>query len=235
MLERAAREWYTAFEGRRRIASGGLLQVAERVKEVLDAGAPGMVLVFDDSTGRTVELDYRGTLADVRRRVLESMAPARETAGSTEPGHPVVPESPRGVGASAADGTAPADVVAPRPRGRPRLGVVAREVTLLPRHWEWLAGQPGGASVTLRRLVEQARLANVGRDRQRLAREAAYRFMTAMAGDEPGYEEAVRALFAGDSARLHRFVEAWPPDVRDHAREMSAPAFLTMVAAAPAL
>src|SRR5688572_29815503 len=45
----------------------------------------------------------------------------------------------------------------PRSRGRPKLGVVAREVTLLPRHWDWLASQPGGASVALRKLVEVAR------------------------------------------------------------------------------
>ena len=109
--------------------------------------------------------------------------------------------------------------------GRPRLGVVAREVTLLPRHWDWLNDQPGGASAALRRLVDQARKANAGRDRIRRAQEATYRFMSAMAGDEPGFEEATRALFAGRPAVFDALTDAWPPDVRDHSRKLAAPAF----------
>lgn len=97
--------------------------------------------------------------------------------------------------------------------GRPRLGVVAREVTLLPRHWDWLARQPGGASVALRRIVDEARRANEGRDTVRAAREATYRFMTEIAGDLPGFEEATRALFAGDPARFRSLVAPWPADV----------------------
>lgn len=112
----------------------------------------------------------------------------------------------------------------PPSRGRPRLGVVAREVTLLPRHWEWLAEQPGGASVTLRRLVEHARREDGG-DRRR-AQESAHRFMTAMAGDEAGYEEALRALFAGDAERFATFTAGWPDDVRDHARSLAQAAFV---------
>ena len=100
-------------------------------------------------------------------------------------------------------------------RGRPKLGVVAREVTLLPRHWDWLARQPGGASTTLRRLVETARKAdaNVAADRN----AAAYRFMFAMAGDLPGFEEAARALFAGDHGRVAALIAPWPPDIADEA------------------
>jgi hypothetical protein len=108
----------------------------------------------------------------------------------------------------------------PRRRGRPRLGVVAREVTLLPRHWAWLATQPGGASVALRRLVDDARRAGAGRDRARQARDAAYRFMHALAGDLPGFEEASRALFAGDRDRFAAAVASWPPDVREHATKL---------------
>jgi hypothetical protein len=110
----------------------------------------------------------------------------------------------------------------PRRRGRPSLGVVAREVTLLPRHWEWLSSQPGGASVALRKLVEDARRANEGRDRVRLARESAYRFMMAMAGNEPGYEEALRALFSGEYGRLEGLTAGWPEDVRAHALRLAA-------------
>jgi hypothetical protein len=115
----------------------------------------------------------------------------------------------------------PAEPQAPRGPGRPRLGVVAREVTLLPRHWEWLAAQPGGASVALRKLVEEARRAGDGEARARQGRDAAYRFMAAMAGDRPGFEEAARALYAGDPVRFRAETEAWPADVRDHARGLA--------------
>lgn len=117
------------------------------------------------------------------------------------------------------DDRAPAREPEPAPgparRGRPKLGVVAREVTLLPRHWDWLAQQPGGASVTLRRLVEQARKADAetGAGDQRRRREAAYRFMSAMAGDAAGFEEASRALFAGDRGRLAALMAPWPADI----------------------
>ena len=103
---------------------------------------------------------------------------------------------------------------AKRGPGRPKLGVTAREVTLLPRHWDWLADQPGGASVALRKLVETALREAEAPDRARKARDAAYRFMTALAGDLPGYEEAVRALYAGDEAGLERAVAGWPEGVR---------------------
>lgn len=111
---------------------------------------------------------------------------------------------------------------APRSVGRPKLGVVAREVTLLPRHWDWLGRQPGGASVALRRLVEEARRIHHGRDSVREAREAAYRFMTAMAGSLEGFEEAARALFAGDRPRFAALVAAWPSDVSEYLQGLAA-------------
>lgn len=118
---------------------------------------------------------------------------------------------------------APAEVEpeAPRGRGRPKLGVVAREVTLLPRHWDWLAGQPGGASVALRKLVEAARREAEAPDRQRRARDAAYRFASAAAGDAPGFEAAMRALYAGDSKGFEAGLAQWPADVAAHARELA--------------
>lgn len=102
-----------------------------------------------------------------------------------------------------------------RGRGRPALGVTPREVTLLPRHWEWLASQPGGASVTLRKLVEQAR-----RDPKAEAKrkqERVYHFIRAIAGDLPHYEEALRTLFANDHARFGELITTWPKDLRTHA------------------
>jgi len=104
----------------------------------------------------------------------------------------------------------------PRGRGRPRLGVIAKEVTLLPRHWDWLNGQPGGASVWLRKLVDEARKTSGDRDRVRTAQEAAYRFMSALAGNLPGFEEATRSLFSYDRRRFTQLVANWPEDVRDY-------------------
>jgi uncharacterized protein len=106
--------------------------------------------------------------------------------------------------------------------GRPRLGVVPREVTLLPRHWDWLNEQPGGASVTLRKLVDQARRTSAEIDRVRRAREAAYAFIVVMAGNRPGFEEATRALFAGDRVRFGEHTAGWPADIRARAEELMA-------------
>ncbi|HEX6894919.1 MAG TPA: DUF2239 family protein [Bryobacteraceae bacterium] len=108
-----------------------------------------------------------------------------------------------------------------RGRGRPRLGVVAREVTLLPRHWDWLNSQPGGASVALRKLVDEARRTTSDRDRVRAAQEAAYRFMSAVAGNLPGFEESTRALFAYDRRRFADLIAGWPDDVRDYAIQLA--------------
>jgi uncharacterized protein len=113
----------------------------------------------------------------------------------------------------------------PRGPGRPKLGVVGREVTLLPRHWDWLNAQPGGASVALRKLVEEARRANESKDRIRQAQESTYRFIHAMAGNEPGFEEATRALFAGHMERFTTHAAGWPDDVRDHALHLAAGAW----------
>ncbi|HYP70359.1 MAG TPA: DUF2239 family protein [Variovorax sp.] len=120
---------------------------------------------------------------------------------------------------------APAAAPAQRSVGRPRLGVVAREVTLLPRHWDWLNRQPGGASVALRRLVDEARHVHRERDALRAAREATYRCMTEMAGDLPGFEEATRALFAGDGTQFNLLIEPWPQDLRDYLQQLSASAW----------
>ncbi|HVX65856.1 MAG TPA: DUF2239 family protein [Bryobacteraceae bacterium] len=188
----------TAFEGARRIASGELRHVALKVKDVLDRGERAPVLIFDDAASDLIEVDFRGTPRQVLKRLPAAPAVNSEPAPGPAGGRPV---------------------------GRPRLGVIAREVTLLPRHWEWLNSQPGGASVALRKLVEHARRANAGRDRIRQAQEAAYRFLSAMAGNEPGFEEAARALFAGKRERFVQVVQPWPIDVRDHARKLAAAAF----------
>lgn len=114
---------------------------------------------------------------------------------------------------------------APQPargRGRPKLGVVAREVTLLPRHWDWLAQQPGGASQALRRLIEAARRSDQGAMEARKSQEITYRFLSALAGNLPGFEEASRALFSGQLAKLDAHMAKWPKDVQTYARRLLA-------------
>jgi hypothetical protein len=172
------------------------------VKHALASGVPGPLLTFCDQTGQVVEIDIRGSDAEMLARLPSERCQLQ------------------GNGAALIDS---ADLGEPRGRGRPKLGVVAREVTLLPRHWDWLAAQPGGASVTLRKLVEEARRANVGRDQQRRANERAYHFMSTMAGDMAGFEEASRALFANDAAKFRQLTEAWPADVRDYVRHLADP------------
>ena len=188
----------TAFEGSRRIESGELAQVALKTKQVIDGGEHAPVIIFDDVTSEPIEVDFRGTAEDVLRRLEERPIEGAHGAALDQP-----------------------DGEAPRRVGRPKLGVVAREVTLLPRHWDWLNSQRGGASVALRKLVEEARHVNEGRDRVRQSQEAAYRFMSILAGNQPGFEEATRALFAANPKRFDELVEPWPADVRDHARKLA--------------
>jgi uncharacterized protein len=183
---------YTSFEGDRRIASGSLQTIALAVKRATENGATDQILIFDDATGRSTQIDTRGSDAEVLARL------AQPAIGN----HTELPQS---------------EPSESRGRGRPKLGVVAREVTLLPRHWEWLATQPGGASVALRKLVEEARRTHNDKDKSRKKQECAYRFMSAMAGDLPNFEEASRALFANDQPRFTELVAVWPDDVRDYA------------------
>jgi hypothetical protein len=189
---------FTAFVGMRRLASGPLIDVTVAVKaQDADRGEP--ILTFDDMSGAVIDLDLWGTEAQITARLAEFGAAGDATSIESRPD---------------------ADAAA-RGRGRPKLGVVAREVTLLPRHWEWLASQSGGASQALRRLVDQARRTDGGQTRIKAAREAAYRFLSAMAGDLPGYEEVLRALFAGDVVGFADRMTAWPMDIQNYALSLT--------------
>ncbi len=178
------------------LLSGPLIDVVLAVKASAEHGVSEPILVFDDATGRALDFDLRGTKADIVARLSSSSA-----------------------GSGLQDSASPFEGPSPgrRGRGRPKLGVIGREVTLLPRHWEWLAAQPGGASVALRKLVDEARKAGDPAQALRAAQEAAYRFMSAMAGNLPGFEEAIRALFANDRARFEQQISNWPEDIRAYA------------------
>jgi hypothetical protein len=188
----------TAFLGPSRLATGPLSDVATAAKAALDGGRVEPILVFDDTTGRRIDLDLSGTPEDVQRRIPAMLRELRPTPGT--------PQKSRGP-------------------GRPRLGVVSKEVTLLPRHWAWLRTQRGGASATLRRLVDEDRRRNEGRDQVRRAQDATYRFMTAVVGDATGFEEALRALYADDAERFAAESAHWPADVRTHALRLASEAF----------
>lgn len=198
----------TAFDGHRLLLSGPLVEVAFAVKAATASGSPDMILVFDDATGRVVDLDLRGTKADIVERLSQ---PPQSFVGRHRPRPIEAAEPERKTEPEQKD-----EISEPRGRGRPRLGVVAREITLLPRQWDWLAAQPGGASAVLRRLVDDARRNGAPRLQRRAAQEAAYRFMQAIAGDLPGYEEATRALFADDRTKLEQWIAEWPKDVRSY-------------------
>ena len=201
----------TAFEGSQRIASGELNDVAPVAKRAVDKwaaiNAPLAVLIFNDATSEVIELDWRGAPDEFAAR-LATQAVALEAPAIDQPAEETSSSS-----------------ASPRGPGRPRLGVVAREVTLLPRHWEWLGTQSGGASVALRKLVEDASRASGVQDRVRQCRAVGYKFMSTMAGHEPGFEDASRALFAGDQAGLDARIGDWPVDVQAHLRRVLADAF----------
>ncbi len=186
---------YTVFDGYRHLLTGTKSEAAAAYQAALARMGTQPVLIFDNETGRSIDVDISAMIS----------AGASEGASSTQTQEAVSPAPSRG-------------------RGRPKLGVIAREVTLLPRHWEWLAAQPGGASVALRKLVETARLQGGEREARRKAHERAYHFMLAIAGNLPGYEEATRALFADDRARLETQIAEWPVDVR---RQVLALAFVS--------
>lgn len=183
-----------AFNEDRCIASGDIVDVAARVKQILSPQS--QILLFDLETSRPVEIDFRGSVADVTTRLKTALSPEPATRGP----------------------------------GRPKLGVVPREVTLLPRHWEWLAAQPGGASVTLRKLIEDERRKTSAKDEARERQESVHRFLSAIAGDKPHYEDVLRALYANDGDRFHALIADWPLDVRRHVERLASDVFQEMPA-----
>lgn len=190
------------FAGHELLEAGDLLSVAIACKANASAQE---IIVFETESGRPIDLDLRGSPAALARRFGNAISAV--DAGESD-----------GTGGGGAGGT---DTAARRGRGRPRLGVVGREVTLLPRHWSWLDEQRGGASAALRRLVDGARRNLSGEDLIRQSQDRTHRFLTAIAGNLPGFEETTRALFNSDEARFKAETCGWPRDVRRFALEFA--------------
>lgn len=183
---------FTAFAGYQRVATGPVETVVRDVQDWLTAGG-APVLVFDDETGTQVDFDLRGD---------------HEAALARLPDHPWLQRyQPTPVRSGP---------------GRPKLGVVSREVSLLPQHWDWLNRQRGGASVTLRRLVDERMRQSQAPDRARQAHEAVSKVLWNLAGNLPDFEEATRAFARRAYGDFDRWIAAWPPDVRDHLRGLVA-------------
>lgn len=191
---------YIAFAGSRCLAHGLLSEVVSAAKHAFDQDPTQALLFFDATSSEQIDLNFQGTEEDVWSR----LAPY------------IVSEATAKVAEDAVTETRPT-------LGRPKLGVIAREITLLPRHWEWLANQPSGASATIRKLVEQALRSTEGADKTRQIQESAYRFMQAIAGNEAGFEEASRALFALNLQGFQQAIAAWPVDIKHHTLRLIQP------------
>jgi hypothetical protein len=188
----------TAFLGRTHFVKGTLQHVVKFIKENLEESKLVELLVFDDSTGKPIDIDFRGSLEEILDRLNSEPGRIKDTKEKEQP---------------------------VRRAGRPKLGVVSGEVTLLPRQWDWLKAQPGGASVTLRKLIDEARRSGENGNKVRAAQEVTYHFMTAMAGDLPQYEEALRALYATNENRFYESIDDWTPDIRDYIKSLASNAF----------
>lgn len=195
MIASSSSPIWVAFEHHHRLALGPASEVIASLQQQLARRPDTLALVLDATTSERIELDWRAPLATLLAQ-LPAQAPADAEAGASDD--------------------------APRGPGRPKLGVTAREVTLLPRHWDWLSRQPGGASVALRKLVQSAMREGSLAEAKRRATDAAYRFMATVGGDLPHYEEVSRALFAGDLPRLRSLVSEWPADVVAHLLSLTA-------------
>lgn len=185
---------FVAFIGTKLISRGVLTDVARAVKGPYDDGTSERIALFDEETGRPVDVDFSGSGEEVVARLCQRFSQEQPKA-----------EPKRGP-------------------GRPKLGVVSREVSLLPRHWDWLGQQRGGASASLRRLVDAARKANAPQDKARQAIDATHRFLWDMAGDQPGFEEATRALFAQDFDAFDDRIASWPIGLREQLHRFTAKA-----------
>jgi hypothetical protein len=190
---------YTAFENHQRIAQGTLIEIATAIKKRLGKASHGDAILFSDATGKVMEINFQGNLKTVLQRlaVFQTDTKNPETKNvETQPGP-----------------------------GRPKLGVVSREISLLPNQWEWLASQPGGASPVLRRLVDEARRKANTEPTPAQLQEKAYRFLSVIAGDLPLYEEALRALYQSDQKKFITAMKSWPEAISSYALALTGTLF----------
>lgn len=212
-METESTPTYTAFEGDTLLCKGALREVIFNIKMRLGRADNSPALIFNDATGNTMDFNFQGTEKDLLRRLEVFVGDADgKTVGKTVGKADGKDDGKAESKAAAADGAGP---------GRPKLGVMSREVSLLPRHWEWLASQSGGASAVLRRLVDEARRKSGAAPSDKQIQERTYKFLSVMAGDLRGYEEAIRALYRKDANGFAANMEGWPPDVKRHAESLA--------------
>ena len=183
---------YTAFENTELFHQGSLSEVVLKIKDQIGKADNSSIVIFSDSTGKTIDFNFQGSKKDVLKRL--EIFTSEDSSISTGP-------------------------------GRPKIGVVSREISLLPQHWEWLATQPGGASAILRRLVDEAKKKSSGQASVKSIQEKVHRFLSAIAGDFEGFEEALRAFYRKDKEQFLSHMRSWPKDVREHAMDLSKPLF----------
>lgn len=184
---------YTAFDGSNLLVQGDLTEVVLKVKKHIGSAHHSSILIFSNSTGKTMDFNFQGTKQDIQKR-LEIYTSAETEIESTGP-------------------------------GRPKLGVISREISLLPRHWEWLSTQPGGASAIIRTLVEEARKKDSSLVSIKQLQERAYKVMSVLAGDRESYEEALRALYKKDQKAFANNIQSWPADIKKYLQELVKPIF----------
>lgn len=190
---------FTAFTEGKSISNGNLKSVIRDSKAYRAKHSHASILIFEDADGSWFDVDLNGSLA----LILKTL-PARAPVTIEEETEAPVLQAPT--------------------RGRPKLGVVSKEVTLLPRHWEWLSSQKGGASVTLRKLVETAKKTSAIKEKTRRAEDACNQFIVSIAGDYSNYEEATRALYASEYKAFEKSIKGWPEDIKQYAMRLLTPA-----------
>lgn len=182
---------YAAFKKEKLIAEGDLKKVILKTKRELMRSPESAILIFSNETGKTMDFNFQGSENEVLSRLEVFLEPKIEI----DPKEKKV--------------------------GRPSLGVISREVSLLPKHWEWLACQSGGASAEIRRLVEKAMKQTQAASTVKMAQEKTFRFLNTIAGNFPNFEEAIRSLYRRDLNAFEQIIKFWPVDIKDHALHLS--------------
>lgn len=188
---------YTAFENFKKLISGDLEKVLLLVKKRLNTNPTARILIFSDTTGKQMDFDLSGTESDIIERHKIYTTRSIETQSTTQP-----------------------------TVGRPKLGVIPREISLLPSHWEWLHNQNGGASSTIRQLIdEKVKSVSIEKLKRKQSQEITYKFLSSIAGDLPHYEDSLRYLYRSDLKKFKEQISSWPKDISEHALHLSAAAF----------